>query len=313
MRTLTGVALGAAALLLGTAVLVAASEAGPVLLGPICTAASRNAGWWTFDLWITAPLVCSGLVYTTGAVRLWRRGGVGHAIVGRQAAAFAAGWLTLVVALVSPLHRAGTELFTAHMVEHELVMAVAAPLLVLARPGGAFLWAFPRPLRRRIGAGVRIGSIHGAWRALTQPLTATLLHGVAIWFWHAPPLFDDAVLNVTLHRLQHVSFLVTAVLFWWAVLRRSDRGAASGHLFVTMTHTGLLGALIALTPHVLYRAQTAAAPAWGLTPLDDQQLAGLVMWVPAGTVYAGAALACLGLWIGQSGARTRRQEHALRA
>ena len=83
------------------------------------------------------------------------------------------------------------------------------------------------------------------------------------------------MLNVPLHRFQHVSFLVTAILFWWALIRRSDFGAACGHTFATMTHTGLLGALMALAPHVLYRAQTASAAAWGLTPLEDQQLAGL--------------------------------------
>ncbi len=71
---------------------------------------------------------------------------------------------------------------------------------------------------------MRSSAVHGPWRALTRPTTATLLHGAAIWLWHAPSLFDDAVLNVALHRLQHVSFLATAILFWWAVIRRSDYG-----------------------------------------------------------------------------------------
>jgi putative membrane protein len=313
MRALTGYALAAVALLLGGGALMAGRDPGAGLIAPLCSAAGAHAGDWTLDLWITVPLLCSGLAYGGGLCALWRRAGIGHGVRKGQALAFAAGWLALLAALVSPLHHAGTQLFTAHMIEHELVMAVAAPLLVLARPGGALLWAFPRRLRHAIAAAIRADRVHGLWRMLTRPATATLLHGAAVWLWHAPSLFDDAVLNVALHRLQHVSFLATAILFWWAVMRRSDHGAACGHVFVTMTHTGLLGALMALAPHVLYRVQTAGAPAWGLTPLEDQQLAGLVMWVPAGTIYAGAALAFMGLWISRSGKASWRAEHALRA
>lgn len=283
------------------------------LIGPLCTAAVQSGANWTLDAWIVAPLVASGLCYAVGVAVLWGRAGIGHGVSTLQATAFGAGWIALVAALSSPLHHAGTGLFTAHMVEHELVMAVAAPLLVLARPGGAFLWAFPRGVRHELGRAVRTGAVHGVWRALTRPVTATLLHGAAIWLWHAPALFDDAVVNTALHRLQHTSFLLTAILFWWAVLRRSDYGAACGHVFVTMTHTGLLGALLALAPRVLYPAQTAGARAWGLTPLEDQQLAGLVMWVPAGTLYAGTALAFMGLWITRSGRSQWRAGDALRA
>jgi putative membrane protein len=314
MRTLTGFAiaglLGVAGLLLALAVPVE-NGAIAVLFAPICTAANRTANDWTFDFWITGPLLASGLMYAIGVIRLWSRVGLGHGVLLRQTAGFVTGWFALFVALVSPLHHAGAQLFTAHMIEHELIMAVAAPLLVLARPGAGFLWAFPRQTRRAIGWAVRGGAVQGPWRALTSPYIATLLHGAAIWIWHAPLLFDDAVVNAALHRMQHVSFLGTAILFWWAVIRRSDYGPAFGHVFATMTHTGLLGALLTLAPHVLYGIQTASAPAWGLTPLEDQQLAGLVMWVPAGTVYAGAALAFIGLWISRSGFRGWSAHHAL--
>jgi putative membrane protein len=103
-----------------------------------------------------------------------------------------------------------------------------------------------------------------------------------------------------MHRLQHLSFFVTALLFWWSVLRRSDLGVGAWHLFITMLHTSVLGALMALAPRVLYGAQTLHSAEWGLSPLQDQQLAGVVMWVPAGTVYAGAALALTAIWISRS-------------
>jgi cytochrome c oxidase assembly factor CtaG len=115
-----------------------------------------------------------------------------------------------------------------------------------------------------------------------------------------------------MHRLQHLSFLITAMLFWWSVFYRSNPGVAAWHLFVTMMHTAILGALMALAPKVLYHAQTATAAEWGLTPLQDQQLAGLIMWIPAGTVYAGAAMALIVIWIKKSG-ETRRHGDAVGA
>jgi cytochrome c oxidase assembly factor CtaG len=133
-----------------------------------------------------------------------------------------------------------------------------------------------------------------------------VLHGIAIWAWHAPVLFDSAVTNVAMHRLQHLSFLLTAMLFWWSALYRSNSGLAAWHLFVTMMHTSILGALMALAPKVLYQAQTESAAEWGLTPLQDQQLAGLIMWIPAGTIYAGAAMALMAIWIRKSGEMRRR-------
>jgi cytochrome c oxidase assembly factor CtaG len=120
---------------------------------------------------------------------------------------------------------------------------------------------------------------------------------VAIWVWHVPVLFDAAVTDIALHRLQHLSFLLTALLFWWALVRNCGAGAATGHLFITMTHTSLLGALLTFAPRVLYGVQTIHSEQWGLTPLQDQQLAGLIMWVPAGALYGGAALGFAALGI----------------
>jgi cytochrome c oxidase assembly factor CtaG len=131
---------------------------------------------------------------------------------------------------------------------------------------------------------------------------------LAIWAWHVPVLFDAAVNNTALHRLQHLSFFATAILFWWAIVWRSDYGTSAWHVFVTMIHTSVLGALMALAPRVLYVAQTRTAMAWGLTPLEDQQMAGIIMWVPAGTIYAAAAMAMLALWI--RGASERRAQNA---
>ncbi len=264
-------------------------------------------GGWTFDVWITAPLGGIAALYGVGAVRLARRSPRG-AFAG--AACFVAGWLILALALVSPLHRAGESLFSAHMIEHELVMALAAPLLVLGRPAAVLLWGLPDPLRLVVGRAMAAAPSRRLWAALTAPAVATLLHGLAIWLWHAPPLFEDALADIGLHRLQHLIFLATAILFWWAMLRRADAGVAAWHMFATLLHTSVLGALLALAPRVLFPLQTLGAPAWGLTPLEDQQLAGILMWIPAGTVYAGACLALLATWVRKAGA-AQETTHAL--
>lgn len=254
---------------------------------------------WTFDPWIIAPLVAAFAVYLSGTIRLWSRTGYRRVRL-RHAIAYGAGCLSLAAALVSPLHWLGERVFTFHMIEHEIVMAVAAPLIVLARPIGTLLWGLPGNVRRFTAAFFQHPWLRAFWRTVSEGRNATILHGVAIWGWHAPGLFDAAVANIVVHRLQHLSFFVTAVLFWWSVMRRSDYGVGAFHLFITMLHTSALGALMALAPRVLYGEQTLHSAEWGLTPLEDQQLAGVVMWVPAGTVYAGAALALTALWISRS-------------
>jgi putative membrane protein len=280
------------------------------LLPGTASAHEDTGGHWTLDPWVVAPLVLSGCLYALGTARLWGRAGVGRGIRLRQAACYTAGWVSLAGALVSPLHWLGEHLFTAHMVEHEVVMACAAPLLAFSRPVGAFLWALPPAIRTRLGRASRSPWFRTPWRAATSPLPATVVHGAVVWLWHAPPLFEEAVTSVAMHRLQHLSFLLSALAFWWALARRADLGAASVHLLVTMIHTTLLGVLLALSPRVLFGRQTVEAAHWGLTPLEDQQLAGLVMWVPAGTIYAGAAMAFAALWVHRSGSRWRHG-HAL--
>jgi cytochrome c oxidase assembly factor CtaG len=260
-----------------------------------------TVGGWTLDLTITVPLALTALLYGLGVARLWRRAGAGHGVSFVQAMLFAAGWLAMAGALLSPLHDLSRRLFVAHMVEHETMMIVAAPLLVLSCPIGAMLWALPQGWRRGLGGAVRHRAFATFWAALTAPLVATTLHGVAIWGWHEPRLFQAALEIEWAHWLQHLSFFATALVFWWALISagRARHGSAVAHLFATALHTSFLGILLVFAPHLWY-APMSAASAWGLTPLEDQQLAGLVMWIPAGLIYAGAALALAASWISTS-------------
>jgi cytochrome c oxidase assembly factor CtaG len=256
---------------------------------------------WTADPWILTPLGLSAILYGCGSLRFRARSPASGRAFARRSLTFWTGWLVLAGALISPLHWLGEQLFTVHMIEHELVMAVAAPLVVLARPSAVLLWGLPKTIRRRTGQALANKKVRRVWAFLSSGTVATLVHGMAIWAWHAPVLFDAAVESVSLHRLQHLCFFATAILFWWSVIWNTNRGVAASHLFLTMLHMSVLGALIALSPNVLYGLQTQAAEEWGLLPLEDQQMAGLVMWVPAGIIYAAVALALTALWIRNSG------------
>ncbi|RUX28948.1 cytochrome c oxidase assembly protein [Mesorhizobium sp. M2A.F.Ca.ET.042.01.1.1] len=280
----------------------------------ICYGAGAPEAGWTLALPITLPLAAIALLYALGAGRLWRRSGRGRPERLRQALLFAAGWSVLAVALVSPIHALGERVFSAHMIEHELLMAVAAPLLVAACPGAALMWALPAALRRGTGKLTHGKVLQALWAFAARPLSATILHGIAIWVWHVPALFEAALQQGVLHYAQHASFLGTALLFWWVLLPRSGRQQTYGisvmHLFFTSLHTGLLGVLLLVSPKLWYPENASGAALWRLSPLEDQQLAGLVMWVPAGLIYGGVALLLAGLWISNSG--TREAAHALR-
>jgi cytochrome c oxidase assembly factor CtaG len=282
-----------------TFAIVALMSGGPAMAHGSEIHLSRSI--WTFDPWMVVPLGATGILYVTGVWKLGRRAGESRKTILWRAVAFGTGWSTLAGALISPLHWLGEHLFTFHMIEHEILMAISAPMVVVSRPIGALMWGLPKNLRGSAARMMKGPLLQGGWEWASRGAVATTLHAIAIWAWHAPVLFDAAVTNVALHRLQHLSFFATAVLFWWSVLWRSDRGVAAWHLFLTMLHTSILGALMALAPRVLYVAQTRVSEAWGLTPLEDQQLAGMVMWIPAGTIYAGAALTLLSLWISTSG------------
>jgi putative membrane protein len=268
---------------------------------------------WSWEPGVVIPLVLGLALFSLGVRALWRSAGRGHGVGPWETGAFALGWVTLAVALVSPLHRLGEALFSAHMVQHELLMAVAAPLLVLGRPLVPFVWALPPAWRRAVGSWTARRGFRAGWKTLTHPAAAWSLHAVAIWLWHAPSLYEATLRSETVHAVQHASFLGTALLFWWAVLRgrggRVGTPAAVIALFTTALHTSLLGALLTFSSSVWYPIYDATTAGWGLTPLEDQQLAGLIMWVPAGVAYAGVALGLLGTWLAEP-RRPRMTAHA---
>jgi putative membrane protein len=265
---------------------------------------AADALQWGAEPWVLFLLALSVLLYGLGLRRLWPRARTSRAPLQRQALWFGLGWMTLVLALASPIDSAGSFSFAAHMVQHEMLMIVAAPMLVLGRPLGVWVWAFPQAWRRCIGASTRNGAVRAAWGSLTRPLNAWLLHFAALWMWHVPATFQSALASNGIHALQHFCFLFSALLFWWAVLGKHgvhhSRGGAIVYLFTTMMHTGALGALFTMSETVWYPYYGSKAQAFGLTALEDQQLGGLIMWIPGGLAYVAAGLVLCAHWLRQA-------------
>ena len=251
--------------------------------------AARSIG---LELLVAVLMVASASGYAAGVARLWRRAGTGRGIRVREVLAFAAGWGTLVVALYSPVDVLADRSFAVHMAQHELLMIVAAPLLAASRTYEAWSWA----LRRR---GVRaLAAVAAGWRWLAAPARAWWLHAAALWLWHVPALFLAALGNEAVHALQHASFFLSALLFWWAVFgsrRRNHQGTALALLVTTTLQMNALGMLLTFAPDPWYA--TDEPPPWGLTALEDQQLGALVMWMFGGMAYAAAALAVVFRWL----------------
>ena len=271
---------------------------------------------WSFEPLVVMGLLLSGFLYSIGLRRLWV-GGRGIGIRRWEASAFAAGWVTTVVALMSPLHALGGVLFSAHMTQHELLISVSAPLTVLGRPLIPFIWALPQSWRRKLGDWARTDGVSRSWHAMSMPAVAFTLHAIALWVWHLPGPYQSTLTSEWMHSLQHVSFLGSALLFWWTIfkIRGSELGygAAVFYLFATASQTGALGALLTFAPHLWYPAYATTAGPWGLTPLEDQQLGGLIMWIPGSIPYLIGGLYMFARWLRAAETRAIRRERQVLA
>lgn len=270
---------------------------------PLFAAAHANSdatGWWTLDPWVWLPMAILSALHARGLVMLWPKRRVLSAAAPGALVAFGGGMAALFFALIWPLDALGELSFAAHMAQHMLLIAVAAPLLVLAELALPVMLGVPRRWRRPLVA--MGGDLRGVMRFLLLPRIAFALHAAVIWVWHAPLLFDAALRWRWVHVLEHGAFFGSALLFWAALSRLGRRGGASPGVaalwcLAMLMHTGLLGALITFAPRLLYSGYAGGAAAALLPPLEDQQLAGLLMWIPAGVCYLVAGLGLGAAWL----------------
>ena len=252
---------------------------------------------WSGNPAILVPMIILAIWYVRGVHRL-RMGRRGRPLVGTgRIAAFVSALLAVFVALLSPIDAWSEGLFTAHMIQHLALIVVAAPLFALAAPTPVLLAGLPRGWRRKVLRIWRWPPVRGAVHGLFHPAVVWLAFCGTIVFWHIPAPYRWALRGGPLHAVEHLSFLLAALLFWTVVLDRSPRRrldyAATLVFIVTVALlSDLPGALMLLAPRPFFASSAAAAAAWGLTPLQDQQLAGVIMWVPMSFAFIGA-----GIWV----------------
>lgn len=259
---------------------------------------------WNSDPVIAFNLTFIASLYLFGVHALRSRSSQ-RALGAPQVLAFALGIAALAAALLSPLDRWSAELLSAHMIQHMIVMNLAAPLLLLGAPARVLRRGLPPYLRAAVNR-----RLQKAWRALPRGSLwcrghrwgAWLVYALALWLWHLPVLYQAALRSGPIHDLQHLTLFAAAMLFWHVVLDRrpASRFMAIWILFTTSLHATMLGALMTLAPRVWYTDYISRTSAWSLTALEDQQLAGLIMWMPACTAYAIAAAALIYFWLNEN-------------
>lgn len=275
------------------------------MLTPLLAHAGRPVA--PHDLWGAWNLDPLLVVLLAGAVVAYHRGAGTGPVARLRRWLFVGAMTALVVALVSPLDAMAGALASAHMVQHVLLVLVAAPLLALSAPSSVLLRGTPLPVRRVVTTGRQhLRPLLRPLRVLGGPVVVWLLHVVVLWTWHAAATYQAALEVEALHVLEHATFLATGVLFWRVVLgARGGPSRVPGGLGVLlvfgMAMQGVfLSALLTFARTPWYPAYETTAQ-WGLSALADQQLAGVIMWIPGSVVYLGIALALLVGWLRESG------------
>jgi putative membrane protein len=228
---------------------------------------------------------------------------------------FLGGLLAIALALLSPIEAYEGQLFSVHMVQHLLLELAAAPLLLAGAPITLALRVASPAWRRRLLSVLRSRVLH----AVSFPVIAWMLFAAVNWGWHFSTLYDQALENDLLHYLQHASFLGAALLFWWPAIGADPSPWRLPHpvrllyLFLAMPQNSFLGVALMSASTVLYPHYLTNARDWGPTPLEDQQLGGVIMWVVGDLGFLAGMVVVVVLWMRHEERRTVRIDARLAA
>lgn len=247
-------------------------------------------------------VLIAGSVYMIGLMRIAARSRISPLDSKRVYAGFA-GFAALYVALAGPFDAFAAEAFWLHMIQHLVISLIAAPLLLLASPMAAYLWAMPETVR--LGAGELLredAPVKRSLRWLIDPRITVPLFIGTLYAWHAPTLFSAALDNAYVHYLQHISFFVTAALFWWPIIGPAPVRSKLSYpqrliyLLTVVTPTAVLAAIITMSRSVIYDDYLATPMHWNMTALEDQTMAGLILWIPGNALYLAGLTAIFFTW-----------------
>lgn len=244
---------------------------------------------WEWRIETTVLLLTMGTLYTVGWRRLRSRSNNPKLATKRKLVAYLSGLATLAIAFMSPVDPLGGQLLFMHMVQHKLVIMIAAPLLWLANPFPFSMWGLPIGLRKRIGAlftqdaGFRL-----FLKKITNPGIAWLAFITLYMGWHDPNAYNLALRNSFVHDLEHISFFAAAMLFWWHIVGAAPHihgnvspWARLAMLIGVIPPTMIAGIVIATAPNVIYTYYETVPRIWGFTALQDQAIGGVIMWIPS--------------------------------
>jgi putative membrane protein len=266
--------------------------------------ASAFLAAWTWDPTVGLGLVLASALYGIGSYRYARRTTARRRPQRWRALCYGAGLGFVALALLSPIATFDGQLFALHMIQHMLLVLAAAPLIWLGAPGVPLLWALPAQERRGIGRLLRRGGlVHRLFATLTHPFVAATLYLGMLAVWHVPALYDAAQGPTVVHVLEHVLFFGSGLLFWWPIVhptggrRRLGYGGAIFYVAPALLEGTIIGALLTFASEPLYATYRAATRISSLSALEDQQLAGLIMWIPSASAYMVAIFVLLGLFL----------------
>ncbi|MGH7333542.1 MAG: cytochrome c oxidase assembly protein [Candidatus Rokuibacteriota bacterium] len=281
------------------------------------TSASLLLAWkWRSD--VALVVVALGTVYLVGWYRLRRCDP--RAAAGWRLALYLGGLATLCLALLSPIDSLGSLLFFVHMIQHELLTMVAPPLLLLGNPFPVVVWGLPAawrlPVARLLVPGAWFRK--ALWAVTAMPVTWPL-YVVTLWVWHWPPAYEASLRSGVVHDAQHLSFFVTALLFWWPIVNPAPMLHGHRHHALRVAYvipatlqSQMLGLIFAFSSRLFYPHYEAVPRLWGFMPLQDQSAAGLLMMPVEGLIYLFTVLLLVSRMFSYEERMTQlREEHGL--
>jgi putative copper resistance protein D len=269
---------------------------------------------WRFDPTAIVPLVLVAALYAW-AVRRVDAAHPGNRHPAHRTWLFMAGLVAIAVALTSPIEAYEGLLFSVHMIQHMLLELVAAPLLLAGAPITLALRVSSPRVRRGLLAVLQSRVVH----VISFPVIAWVLFAAVNWGWHFSTLYDQALENDLLHYFQHATFLGAALLFWWPAIGADPSPWRLPHpmrlfyLFLAMPQNSFLGVALLQTSTVLYPHYVTNGRTWGPSPLEDQHLGGVLMWVMGDMAFLAGMAVVVALWVRYEERRTSRLDARLAA